>query len=245
MNPLDQLKLELRESADPAKAKQLAIFFKTPDGKPANDHFLGVVVPKQRVLSKKYYSTITLKDTERLLKSPWHEERLIALFILVLKYQKGSQNIRRQVFEMYTENIMYIDNWDLVDSSAEFIVGPWLEENPYKMKVLTNYAKSSAVWERRIAMLATFHYIKQGRADEALVVIDFLLHDKEPYIHKAVGWMLREIGKRVDRKVLTTFLDSHATMMPRIALRYAIEHLSAEQQRSYLDMKKTSTTLYE
>ena len=154
-----------------------------------------------------------------------------------MKYQKGEQQTRTHIFDLYLENTEYINNWDLVDSSADRIVGAWLQDNPYKMKVLTKLARSASLWERRIAMLATFEYIKQGRADEALVIADILLHDSHDLIQKAVGWMLREIGKRVDQALLLGFLDQHAHDMPRTALRYAIEHLSPDTRKHYMQLK--------
>lgn len=238
MNPLDHVKAALQAAIDPEKALFLPRFFKTGAGEYAEgDAFLGVVVPKQRAIAKKYYQQISLKYTERLLHSRWHEERLTALFILVLKYPKVLPVTRSQIFDLYMDNTTHINNWDLVDSSAEFIVGAWLQDNPYKMKVLMKLARSESLWERRIAMLATFHYIKQGCADEALQVIEPLLHDTHDLIQKAVGWMLREIGKRVDRCLLVTFLDARAATMPRTTLRYAIEHFDVASRRHYLDLK--------
>lgn len=237
MNDLELVRLALRKGANPEKAAFFPNFFKTPEGHPADDKFLGVIVPTQRKIARLSYKTISLKETTALLQSPWHEERLTALFILNLKFAKSSEPIRNEIFNLYLENTKYIDNWDLVDSSADRIVGPWLEASEYKMQVLTKLARSEDVWERRIAMLATFHYIKQARADEALIVIEILLHDEQPYIHKAVGWMLREIGKRVDQQLLTDFLDRHAHEMPRTALRYAIEHLPAEKRQYYMRLK--------
>ncbi len=157
--------------------------------------------------------------------------------MLVLKYQKGDQHTKEQVYKIYLNNTQFINNWDLVDSSAEFIIGPWLEDKPSKTQVLTKLANSRLLWERRIAMLATFHYIKRGKPDEALMVIGILLNDKQDLIQKAVGWMLREIGKRVDQIILLNFLDQHASTMPRTTLRYSIEHLSKEQRDHYLSLK--------
>jgi 3-methyladenine DNA glycosylase AlkD len=130
-----------------------------------------------------------------------------------------------------------VNNWDLVDSSAEFIVGPYLDARPEKMEVLEHLAASELLWERRIAMIATFEYIKRGRADEALAVAQQLLYDKHDLIQKAVGWMLREIGKRVDREPLKLFLDMYAATMPRTTLRYAIEHFSVEERTHYMGLK--------
>lgn len=237
-NPLEQLKNDLRVAVDPEKAAFLPRFFKSGPGEYAEgDKFLGVIVSKQRAIAKSYYKEFSLNEAELLLKGKWHEERLTALFILVLKYQKGDEEVKKDIFDIYMRNTKHINNWDLVDSSAEYIVGPWLEANPYKMKVLEKLASSSDLWERRIAMLATFHYIKQGRADEALVIAEELLHDKHDLIQKAVGWMVREIGKRVDRALLTQFLDQHAANMPRTTLRYAIEHLPEVERKHYMTLK--------
>lgn len=213
-------------------------FFKAGTGEYAEgDQFLGVTVPNQRKLAKKYYLVLSLNELTLLLKSPLHEERLSALFMMVLKYQKGSQSTKNDVFDLYMENTKYVNNWDLVDSSAGYIVGQWLKDNPYKMKVLKKLAKSDLLWERRIAMIATLQYIVNGKADEALVIARILLNDKHDLIQKAVGWMLREVGKRVDKQLLKQFLDEHASTMPRTTLRYAIEHFDPKTRRYYLDLK--------
>ena len=135
--------------------------------------------------------------------------------------------------------IKWINKWDLVDSSAELIVGPWLDGRPEKMKVLNKLANSSLLWDRRIAMLTTLHFIKQGRAKEALVIAKKLIHDRHDLIQKAVGWMLRELGKKIGRKQLLKFLDKHAATMPRTALRYAIEHFEPDQKAHYMNLAKT------
>lgn len=235
---IDELKKELRAAANPEKAAFFPRFFKAGPGEYAEgDKFLGVTVPNQRTLAKKYYKRLTMGETLRLLRSPWHEERLMALFILVLKYQKGEPATKNSIFDLYLDNTQYVNNWDLVDSSAERIVGPWLDGSDYKMNVLTKLAHSKDLWERRIAMIATYHYIRLGRAEEALIIADILLHDKHDLIQKAVGWMLRETGKRVDRQTLLDFLDQHAHNMPRTTLRYAIEHLSPETRQHYMQLK--------
>lgn len=235
---IDEISRELRDVANPEKAAFFPRFFKSGPGEYAEgDQFLGVTVPNQRKLAKKYYKILTMGEVLRLLQSPWHEERLTALFILVLKYQKGNQSTKNQIFDLYIENTAYVNNWDLVDSSADRIVGVWLETSAYKMNVLEKLATSDSLWERRIAMLATYHYIKQGRADEALVISSILLHDKHDLIQKAVGWMLREVGKRADQALLLAFLDIHAATMPRTSLRYAIEHLSPQTRSHYLQLK--------
>lgn len=234
---LEQLRQELRAAADPEKAAFLPRFFKAiPGGYAEGDKFLGVTVPKQRALARKYRH-LWLGDIEKLITSPWHEERLTGLILLVNHYKQGTDRDKQEIYNFYIAHTKFINNWDLVDSSAEFIVGPHLEHSPYKMKVLCKMAQSKNIWERRIAMLSTFHYIKQGRADEALVIAEMLLNDDHDLISKAVGWMLREVGKRVDHELLKQFLDEHASKMPRIALRYAIEHFDPTLRKHYMSAK--------
>lgn len=231
---LEELRRELREASDPAKTGFLPKFFKAGPGQYAEgDQFLGVTVPRQRALAKKYQS-LWLGDIEKLIQSPWHEERLTGLFILVNAYRQAGQADRQQIYNFYVAHTDRINNWDLVDSSADKIVGAHLENSPYKMKVLSALAKSDNLWERRIAMIATYHYIKQGRPDEALEIADILLADSHDLIHKAVGWMLREVGKRVDRQLLADWLASRYKTMPRTMLRYAIEHFSKSDRQKYL-----------
>jgi len=219
----------LQVAANPEKAAFFPRFFKAGPGQYAEgDKFLGVTVPQQRLIVKQF-QTLPLSEIEKLVISEWHEDRLTGLLILVGQYKKGDDAIKKACYDFYLAHMASINNWDLVDSSAEFIVGPWLDAyNPSgKMAVLRELAHSKSLWERRIAMLATFAYIKDGRADEALEIAELLLHDSHDLIQKAVGWMLRELGKRVDRALLLAFLDEHAATMPRTTLRYAIEHLDA------------------
>lgn len=235
---LEQVQADIRAEVDPAKAMFFPKFFKAGPGEYAEgDKFLGVTVPKQRAIAKRYYKNITLKELGVLIKSPWHEDRLTTLFMLVLQFQKGSPVTKNEIFDLYVENTKYVNNWDLVDSSADKIVGPWLETSSYKMKVLNKLAMSRSLWERRIAMIATYHYIRQGKADEAIEIAQVLVNDDHDLIQKAVGWMLREIGKRVDRDILVSFLEKHAATMPRTTLRYAIEHMNEPSRRYYLDLK--------
>lgn len=242
MSNIELIRKSLREAADPERAKSSAWFFKAGPGQYGEgDRFLGITVPQQRKIARKFYKNVSLDAVEQLLHSPWHEERLTALFMLVLMYQKGDQQKRDQTANLYLANTKQVNNWDLVDSSAPYILGPWLADNPYKMKTLTKLAKSDNFWERRIAMMSTFHYIRQGSADEALAIVDILLDDSHDLIQKAVGWMLREIGKRAGRQILLEFLDNHAATMPRTALRYAIEHLSSGQRQHYLALAKRSS----
>ncbi len=231
---------DLRKNANPEKAAFYPRFFKSGPGEYGyGDKFIGVTVPLTRKTIKPYHR-LPLDEVLKLLHSEWHEERLAALLILVWQYAHGDDNERQAVYDTYLANTKYINNWDLVDSSAHRIVGPHLNDRPDRMKVLTRLAKSSSLWERRIAILSTLHYIQNGRADEALEIIDMLLHDSHDLIHKATGWMLREIGKRVDREILLDYLNRHAGEMPRTMLRYAIEHLSPEQKQRYMKPKESA-----
>jgi 3-methyladenine DNA glycosylase AlkD len=241
MSQVATVRTQLREHIDPEKAVFLPRFFKTGPGEYAEgDKFLSVTVPNIRMVAKQY-KDLPLNDVEQLLTSEWHEERLCALFILVAQFQTtnagGPTSGKKAIYEFYLTHTKFINNWDLVDSSAEFIVGPYLENQPEKLQVLTDLAASDLLWERRIAMLATFDYIKKGRADEALIIAEQLLYDRHDLIQKAVGWMLREVGKRVDREPLELFLEEFGVSMPRTTLRYAIEHFSPERRAYYLALK--------
>ena len=206
-------------------------YFKTGPGQYAEgDRFIGLSVPILRALAREYHQ-LTLRELTTLLTSPWHEERLIALLILVRQYQKGSDAERDAIHALYLGHTKYINNWDLVDVSAEHIVGPHLTGS--RRSLLTKLAKSESLWERRIAMLATFHYIKRGEFTDALRVAELLLDDEHDLIHKAVGWMLREIGNK-DMAAEEAFLRKHAKHMPRTALRYAIERFPKGLRREYM-----------
>lgn len=234
-NQIDQLKSGLRKLATSEKAGSSAWFFKTGPGQYGEgDKFMGVTVPEQRRIAGQF-KDLPLAELKMLITSPWHEERLTGLFILVGQYQRGSVADKKKVYDLYLSLTKYINNWDLVDSSAAYIVGPYLEGK--KRAVLTGLARSKDLWERRIAMIATFHYIRQGDAGDALKIAEILLRDKHDLIQKAVGWMLREIGKRVDEQILISFLNKYAETMPRTALRYAIERLPADKRKFYLNKK--------
>lgn len=225
------VKRVLRQVASPAKAEVSRRFFKTGPGEYGEgDRFLGVIVPQIRKLARDF-EDLPLGEVKLLLKSPWHEERLAALFILILQYRKGDERIKGSIFRLYCQSTRYINNWDLIDSSAEHIIGPHLQEG--SRALLHRWSKSKSLWERRISILSTFHYIKQWEFKETLKLAKTLLHDEQDLIHKAVGWMLREIGKR-DRKVEEKFLRRHCQEMPRTMLRYAIEHFSHAERAWYL-----------
>jgi 3-methyladenine DNA glycosylase AlkD len=206
-------------------------FFKTGPGQYGQgDRFLGLDLPTLRKLARDYQA-LPLGTLRGLLKSPWHETRLLALVILVKQYRQGDAPHRRAIHGLYVDNTRYINSWDLVDASAEHIIGPHRASN--RRALLTRLAKSDSVWERRIAMLATFCDIKAGRFADALRIAGLLLDDEHDLIHKAVGWMLREIGKR-DLRVEQAFLRAHVGRIPRTTLRYAIERFPEKVRRRYL-----------
>ena len=221
----------LRRLADPAIADHSQRFFKTDKGGYGEgDKFLGIRVPVLREQAKKYQN-ISLEEIQSLLKSSFHEERLCALLLLVIKFTKGNEEERTSIYNLYLNNTKYINNWDLVDSSAYQIVGAYLE-NRDKCP-LYELSKSDSLWERRIAIISTLHFIKKHQFDEALAISKQLIGDEEDLIHKAVGWMLREIGKR-DLAIEEAFLRSHYKKMPRTMLRYAIEKFPEQERKKYL-----------
>jgi 3-methyladenine DNA glycosylase AlkD len=232
MHLVKKLHQEVVRLSDPQKAAILQRFFKTGKGEYGyGDVFAGLTVPQSRLIAKKY-AQISLPDVSILLKSKIHEERLIALLILASIFTKYS-NRRKQIFDFYLAHILYINNWDLVDLSADKIVGGYLSDRSDRSILLT-LAKSSNMWERRIAMIATFNFIKAGDYQDTLLLAGILLHDREDLIQKATGWMLREVGKRNSRKVLEDFLLIHYRSMPRTTLRYAIEKFPEELRLRYL-----------
>lgn len=232
MSDVADFRMALTALGSPEKAEKLSRFFKSGPGQYGEgDTFIGVTVPEVRTVAKRYYH-LSLQDTEQLLTSAIHEERLAALIILVHQFSTGDQAVRKEIYDFYLAHTKWVNNWDLVDSSAEFIVGPWLQDKD--RAVLQKLARSELVWDRRIAVLATFHYIKQGDPTEALKIISILLHDEHDLIQKATGWMLREIGKRCSEAAEREFLDTHYKGMPRTTLRYAIERFPSDLQLQYL-----------
>jgi len=228
---LQSLRLSLKDVADPQRAKHSLRFFKTGAGEyGAGDRFLGITVPALRALARQYRD-LPLRDVDSLLRSPWHEERLMALLLWVDRYRRGDVKQRQRIHHKYLRSTRYINNWDLVDVSAGHIVGAFLADKD--KRVLFRLARSANIWERRIAVLATSHFIRDGRFTETLKIATLLLHDEHDLIHKAVGWMLREVGKR-DRPRMERFLIRHQANIPRTMLRYAIEHLPAERRQCYL-----------
>lgn len=233
---LEDLRADLRLLVNPDKAAFFPTFFKTGPGQYGEgDKFLGITVPDQRTVAKRY-KTLPLADIETLLVSEWHEERLTALIIMVMQFKKADQTGQKQLYEFYLAHTHRINNWDLVDTSARDIVGGYIYAHPELLPVLDELAVSPLLWDRRIAIIATYYFLMQGEPDVTLKLSAVLLHDNEDLMHKAVGWMLREMGKRVDQALLIGFLDQHATQMPRTTLRYAIEHLSPETRQHYLQL---------
>ncbi len=228
-----QVQKDLRALANPEKAKVLQRFFKTGKGEYGEgDIFLGIQVPQIRALAKKNLF-LTYSDLSLLLKSKIHEERLIALLILVEKFRKSKKDPKekRKIVEFYLANTFGINNWDLVDLSAHKIVGEFLFNED--KSVLRTLANSKNIWERRIAIISTFAFIQRRKFGESLALADLLMNDEHDLIHKAVGWMLREIGKK-DVSVLELFLSQRYKKMPRTMLRYAIEKFPEEKRKAYL-----------
>ncbi len=231
---LKEIRKELRNLANPEKAKILMGFFKTGKGQYGEgDKFLGIMVPQTRLVAKKH-AQLPLAEVLQLLQSAFHEERLAALLILVLQYQQGDEKQKKKIFDAYLKNTQWINNWDLVDLTADRIVGAYLSDKP--KDILFKLAESKLLWERRIAMLATFHEIKNGRSETALAIAEKLLLDREDLMHKAVGWMLREVGKRCSQQVEEKFLQKYVKLMPRTTLRYAIERFEEGKRLRYLKM---------
>ncbi len=232
----DNVKRALARLANKDKALILGRFFKTGQGQYGEgDKFLGVTVPAQRQVAKQF-KKLPLTEISQLLASPVHEHRLTGLLILVEQYSFASVAGQTKIVKFYLSRSKQINNWDLVDLSAPKILGDWLTKHP-DQKLLNKLIASSNLWERRIAVLATFAFIKQKKLDPIFETAKKLITDQHDLIHKAVGWMLREAGKR-DSKSLTNFLDDHGVKMPRTMLRYAIEKFNKTTRQKYLKSKR-------
>lgn len=232
MNLATQLKKEIRSYKNAEQAKNLEWFFKTGKGEYGEgDKFLGIKNPVIRKIIKNYFA-IDLPDLSSLIQSKFHEERLAALLILVRKYQKAKvAEEQSAIYNYYRKNMQCVNNWDLVDLSAPIVIGQHLFERD--RKILYQWAKSNDIWYRRIAMLATFYFIRNDDFTDALKIAEILLQDKHDLIHKAAGWMLREIGKR-DLPAEEKFLQKYYKVMPRTMLRYAIEKFPEKKRQVYL-----------
>lgn len=231
---LANLIIELYDARDSEKAKLLQRFFKTGEGEYGEgDKFLGISVPKQHVIAKKYVG-LNFTQLEKLLFSPVHEHRLTALLILVDKFKKANEQERGNIFNFYLKHTAHVNNWDLVDLSAHKIVGAFLEDK--KRDVLYSLAHSKNLWENRIAIISCFWFIKEEDFNDALRISEILLSHKHDLIHKAVGWALREIGKK-NQETQEAFLKKHYNAMPRTMLRYAIEKFDEKKRQRYLKGK--------
>lgn len=229
----------LLDYVNPEKAAFFPHFFKTGPGEYGEgDEFLGVTVPNIRKVAK-IGKDLSLPEIKKLLQSKWHEDRLLAVIILVKQFEHGTARQQKTIYDFYLANTAHINNWDIVDSSARQIVGGYLFAYP-NSKVLPVLAASSNMWERRIAMIATHYYLTKGEPGPTLEIAELLINDKQDLMHKAVGWMLREMGKRVDPNVLRDFLHKHAATMPRTTLRYAIEHFSPQERKMWLAKRRNA-----
>ncbi len=228
---LTDVRARLQELASRETAEVLQRFFKTGIGEYGEgDVFIGIKVPPLRRLATESQS-LPLKTIKGLLKSKIHEERTLAVMILVCRFARGDERLREQIYDFYLAHTAFINNWDLVDGSAPYIVGPFLWKRPRRRLYI--FARSKSIWERRIAIISTLHFIRQNDFADALKIAALLLDDEHDLIHKAVGWMLREIGKR-NMAVEESFLKTHHRQMPRTMLRYAIERFPDSKRREYL-----------
>lgn len=226
------LRNELKKHANPEKAKLLQGFFKTGKGEYGyGDVFIGVMVPKTRKVVNEHHKRVKINDIKPLLHSKIHEERLLALLILVKKYQKADEKQKRKIFDLYLANTKYVNNWDLVDLTAPNIVGAYLSN---KNKSILYKLSKSHLWDKRIAIISTAYFIRNNEFKDTLKISEILLNDKHDLIHKAVGWMLREVGKRNIAEE-ERFLKKHYKKMPRTMLRYAIEKFPEQKRKKYLN----------
>jgi 3-methyladenine DNA glycosylase AlkD len=236
---LATLRRELAAAAEPSRVPELQRFFKTgPGGYGEGDVFIGVRVPAARAVASRYLE-LDLDDLVELLASAVHEERLVALLILVRQYERGGESTRGRTYDCYLGNTRHVNNWDLVDLSAPPIVGAHLLARP--RAVLDRLARSPSVWERRIAIVSSFAFIRAGEYEDTLRLARALLCDEHELVQKAVGWMLREIGKR-DEPALVGFLERHAHEMPRTMLRYAVERLEPEIRTAFMGARRARRT---
>jgi 3-methyladenine DNA glycosylase AlkD len=233
MEIADQIRNELQQRAIPEKAAFLPGFFKTGKGQYGEgDLFLGVIVPDQRKIATRYWKLITISELTELIQSPYHEVRLTSIFMLVAKFQKTKNQEEKKIWaDFYLKNRSWINNWDLVDSSAHLILGEYLF---YKNRsLLYDLAKSGKLWDQRIAIISTFYFIRKKDFADTLKIAEILLHHPHDLIHKAVGWMIREVGNR-DFDTAKQFLLTHYQTMPRTMLRYAIEKFDPEAKAFFM-----------
>ena len=234
MPTINDIQKEASVYACTKQAKTNAWFFKTEKGQYGEgDKFLGLRMPEQRKIAKQF-SAASFPTITKLLKSKWHEERMIGLLILLYQFEKADNATKKKIFDFYIKNRAAVNNWDLVDATTPHIIGRYLVDKPRaERQFLYDYAQSGNLWERRIAILATFPFIKIEKFTDTLAIAEILLNDNEDLIHKAVGWMLREVGKK-DEQVLCAFLDKNIRKLPRTSLRYAIERFPEPKRKAYL-----------
>jgi 3-methyladenine DNA glycosylase AlkD len=225
----------LQRLASKERAAGNVRFFKTGKGEYGEgDMFIGVTVPNTRKVAKKF-SALSMGEVKKLLASKLHEVRLLGAIIWTMQFAKGDERVRKAIVDAYLASTSRMNNWDLVDTSASRIVGEWLVDRDRHM--LNRLATSELLWERRIAIVATYAFICRGDASTTFTIADLVMHDTEDLMHKATGWMLREVGKRCSRKELVDYLKPRYHMMPRTMLRYAIEHFSAVERQRWLSGK--------
>ncbi|RZI46942.1 DNA alkylation repair protein [Candidatus Finniella inopinata] len=238
MNKASHIKTLLANLAKQSPPPKV-IFFKTgPGAYSEHDEFMGLSVPALRKIAR-HFPDLPLMELQILLESPFNEERMQALIILVAQYQRSDTTKKQALYNFYVRHITRVNNWNLVDASAHHIMGHYLYDKP--RYVLLAFAQSNNLWERRIAIVATWHFIRQGHYDWTLKIAEILLDDAHDLIHKSVGWMLREVGKK-DGATLKAFLDQKAPHMPRTMLRYAIERLPIDERKSYLEQSRAIRT---
>lgn len=226
-----EIRKELETYIDPVKREYLPNFFKTGKGQYGEgDKFLGIVVPNTRIVAKKH-KDVPFEVMVELLQSEWHECRLCALLMMVERFKKSDEKSRKEIYDFYLTQTSRINNWDLVDLSAPYIVGEYLKDKP--REDLYRLAGSSLLWDQRIAVVATATLIRNNDFTDILSLSERLLNHKHDLMQKAIGWMLREMGKR-DKGLLVQFLDKHATKMPRTMLRYSIEKMTDEERKHYM-----------
>jgi 3-methyladenine DNA glycosylase AlkD len=238
MKNVKQLVKDLENLKNTSKSEILGRFFKTGKGEYGEgDVFWGISVPQQRLISKNYYD-LSLQDIGELLNHKVHEIRLTAALVLVGKYEKSNNlDVRKKIYQFYYDKLERLNNWDLIDLSVYKILGHYLfhyESKKEAISVLGRLAKSHNLWRRRAAMVATFYFIKSGRYQETFKIANLLISDKHDLIAKAIGWMLREVGKRVSEEVLCLYLNKNYKRLPRVSLRYAIERLDSEKKMKYM-----------
>lgn len=236
MDIVKEIVKELEGFSSKGKIEVFRRFFKTGKGQYGHgDIFWGISVPNTRLVAKKYYKDITLEQCLELLHSPIHEIRLTSLHMLVYKYEKTSESLKRDIVDLYLSNLEYVNNWDLVDLSCYKILGDYVLYNPKERSILYTLAKSSNLWKQRVSVVSCYSLIKKDEFDDILKLSSIFLDHKHDLMHKAVGWMLRELGKR-EIGVLREFLNINVKRMPRTMLRYSIEKMDEVERKKYLNM---------